>query len=197
MWVRTANPGLSPGFHPGFRPAPARLTSATPYARCMDDDANTVIADHLLSGFKFDKPDEIRAVEALLDNTLKELPQPDNWCPGDAADTWTAKALLLADDKLIEVSAYRDEQGAVRVKSLRRPLANSEAVVGLESYDHRAFDGKASHKTKWTFRFRDGHEIEIRGGLQTKPEVALSGEEDFARAVAAQIGEVIGRVSAD
>lgn len=160
----------------------------------MDDEANTLITDHFLSEFKSDEPDEIRAVEALLYNTLKDLPQPDNWCPISEGIKWKPKVLLLAGDRLVEVSANRDDQGTVRVNSSGRPLADSGAVVELESYDHRVFDGKAGHKTKWTLRFPDGKEIEIRGGVQTKPSIALSGEDEFARAVSAQIGEVIGRV---
>lgn len=160
----------------------------------MDDEANSIITDHFLSEFKSDEPDEIRAVEALLYNTLKDLPQPDNWCPISEGISWKPKVLLLAGDRLVEVSASRNDQGRVRVSSSGRPLVNSGVVVDLESYDHRGFDGKAGHKTKWVFRFPDGKEIEIRGGVQTKPSVAPSGEDEFARAVSAQIGEVIGRV---
>jgi hypothetical protein len=104
------------------------------------------------------------------------------------------KALLLIGDRLVEIWISRNDDAGYSVQFKSRPLTNSGIVIGLESYDPRVYDGKAGHKTKWSFKFPDGESIRIQGGIQTKPDVVLGAEEEFARTVSEQVGQILGKV---
>jgi hypothetical protein len=159
----------------------------------VDEDIASVISDHFWAGCRPDDPDQGRAVDGLIHSALREIPTPDAWMVVPSGASPDPKALLLIGDRLVEIWIGRNDDAEYSLQFESRPLTNSGIVVGLESYDPRVYDGKADHKTKWSFKFSDGKSIRIHGGIQTKPDVALSAEEEFARAVSERVGQILGK----
>jgi hypothetical protein len=79
----------------------------------------------------------------------------------------------------------------MRVGSVSRPLANWGVVIELEWGDREVVDPGVGYRTDWSFKFADGHSVAVRGHVRTQPNSGVDAREEFARAVAAQVGEPV------
>jgi hypothetical protein len=164
----------------------------------MDDDTSTVIADTFHAVYRFEDPDEARAVGAMIDYTVRTLPQPDSFVV-DPDGTGRARTLLLIGDRLLDLTIDRDDDAGVRMSYEDRPLVDSGVVIQLERFAAQIGTRGLGHRTRWRFKWPDDSEVQVRGGVTTRrmEDPALSGEEVFARAVAGKVGEVMALTKDD
>lgn len=164
----------------------------------MDDNTSGAICDYFCQRFGIDgNTHESRGAEAVVRRALMALPQPDVWfCDphGGLGEDVEPTALLLAGDRLIQVRAGRDgdEASDVSLRSKSWPLVDSGAVIELMWGDREATQESVHIHTTWAFNFQDGESVVVRGRVQTMPEDGLDPAEQFARAVAAELGEHLG-----
>jgi len=173
------------------RPAPS---TPSPTLAPMEEQPLDEVRDHLSRALGLNDQLHVdRSSEGLVHHALRALPQPGAWhCLADEGGGAIPRALLLVGDRLVEIWATRDGgDGMARLRSLSRPLADSGVVIELDFGDRTTTDESVSYRTTWTFKFPGGDEVPVRGRVRTMPDEELDDAEEFARAVAAQVGNVV------
>jgi hypothetical protein len=135
---------------------------------------------------------EARTALDAVQRALLSLPQPDDWIYSyDDEAEGPPVALLLAGNRLVEVTAAREGSGPATVKVVDRELAAAGAVIEME-WRGATFDGDVlQHDTSWAFKLPDGARIEVPGVVRAMPgeNEMLDERERFAREVASRLGQ--------
>lgn len=139
-----------------------------------------------------DDTHEARTARGAVQLALLSLPQPDDWIYSyDDEAEGPPVALLLAGDRLIEVTAAWEGDGPASVKAVGRELVDTGAVIEME-WRGATFDGDVlQHDTSWAFKFPDGARIKVPGVVRAMPgeNETLDEGERFAREVASRLGQ--------
>lgn len=141
---------------------------------------------------------EARTAFGALQLALLSLPQPDDWIYSyDDEAEGPPVALLLAGDRLIEITAAWEGSGPASLKSVSRELVDAGAVIEMEWRGATSEGDVLQHDTAWAFKFPDGARIEVPGVVRTMPgeNETLDEGERFAREVASRLGQRAKRSS--
>lgn len=162
----------------------------------MDDNTSGAICDYLCQHIGIDGiGHEGSRAEGVVRRALTALPQPEaRFCVPVEGTGMEPTVFLLAGDRLIQVRACYEgaEASCVTVRSKSWPLVDSTAVIELAWGKHEATQESVHIHTSWDFDFQDGSSISLPGLVKTLPEPGPDEGEEFARAVAARLGQSVG-----
>lgn len=160
----------------------------------MDDQYVILAADHFKDRLKVDDSDPGMRGQRTFIRALRALPEPDHFVvgvDGDEPNADHARALALVGDRLVEVRAYRDDDGEYRIAHRSRSLSDPRVCVEMEWGPLDRFPWGAGHETRWVFKFSDGPDVEVLGAVGAGHSDDPNAADAFAREAASRVGRPV------